>query len=158
MKRRQTKLQKFNDLANAIGQIRRGEKVKRIGCKDGSIRTHAMVSVDPKKLEHEVLADCLAWLKKHHIFCNRHDAGTFQNNRGQWGTYGIKNSGDIHGIINISGTDMYGIHFEIETKRGSGDTLSEGQQKRMKNVRNSGGLYFVCHGVEELIFCMRGII
>ena len=156
--KKQTKLQKFNDLANAIGQIRRGEPVKRIGAKDGSIRTHAVVPVDPKKLEHEVLADCLSWLKKHHVFCNRHDAGTFQNERGQWGCYGIINSGDIHGIINISGTDMYGIHFEIETKRGSGGRQSKGQQDRMKDVRDSGGLYFVCHGVEELEFCIRGII
>ncbi|MCK5615853.1 hypothetical protein KAR91_79045 [Candidatus Pacearchaeota archaeon] len=142
--KRQTKLQKYNDLANAIGQMRKGEPVKRIGTKDGSIRTHSVVPVDPKKLEHEVLADCLSWLKKHHVFCNRHDAGTFQNDRGQWGTYGIISAGDIIGI------GPHGIHFEIECKRGSGGTLSVGQQKRMKQVRSHNGLYFVCHGIEEL--------
>ena len=147
----QTKLQKFNDLANAIGQMRRGEPVKRIGTKDGSIRTHAVVPVDPKKLEHEVLADCLEWLKKHRVFCQRHDAGTFQNERGQWGTYGIINSGDIHGMLK----NNWGKHFEIETKRGSGGTLSVGQQKRMKDVRDAGGLYFICHGVSELAFFME---
>ncbi|GAG17050.1 unnamed protein product [marine sediment metagenome] len=105
-----------------------------------------MVPVDPKKLEHEVLADCLLWLKKHHIFCNRHDAGTFQNERGQYGTYGILNSGDIHGMLK----NNWGKHFEIETKRGSGGTLSKGQQKRMKDVRANDSLYFICHGVEEL--------
>ena len=141
----QTKLQKFNDLANAYHQIRRGEKVKRIGAKDGSIRTHAVVHIDYPGLEKRVLGDCLYWLKKHHIFHNRHDAGSFQNERGQWGTYGIKNSGDIHGMLKPDGR-----HFEIECKRGSGGRLSEGQQKRMKDVRKFGGLYFVVHGMEEL--------
>lgn len=149
MKRR-TKLQKFNDLANAIGQIRRGERVKRIGAKDGSIRTHPVVPVDPKKLEHEVLADCLSWLIEHRVFCNRHDAATLQNDRRQYGTYGIKGSGDIHGMLKQHG----GKHFEIETKRGSGGTLSEGQQKRMKEVRDNNGLYFVVHGVKELEYFM----
>lgn len=148
MTKRQTKAQKFNDLANAIGQIRRGEPVERIGAKDDSIQTHPVVHVDSKKLEHEVLADCLAWLKKHRVFCNRHDSGSFQNDRGQWGTYGIKNSGDIIGILRD------GQHFEIETKRGSGGTLSEGQQKRMKDVRDNNGLYFICHGVEEIEYFM----
>ena len=153
--KRQTKQQKFNDIANAIGQIRRGEKVKRIRTKDGSIPTHPVVSVDSKKLEHEVLADCLSWLKKHHIFCNRHDAGTFQNEFGQWGTYGIKGSGDIHGILKENEFHFGGKHFEIETKRGSGGRLSKGQQKRMKDVRDNDGLYFVVHGVFELEYYMR---
>lgn len=142
----QTRKQKFNDLANAVKQMREGKKVKRIGAKDGSIRTHPVVPVDSKKLEHEVLADCLTWLKKHHIMHNRHDAGTFQNSRGQYGTYGILGSGDIHGMLRHHG----GKHFEIETKRGSGGTLSEAQQKRMSKVRRNNALYFVCHGVEEL--------
>lgn len=141
----QTKFQKFNDLANAIGQIRRGEKVKRIGAKDGSITTYPVVPVDPKKLECEVLADCLSWLRKHHVFCNRHDAGTFQNERGQWATYGILGSGDIIGILKNSGR-----HFEIETKRGLGGRQSKGQQDRMRDVRDNSALYFIVHGVFEL--------
>jgi len=147
--KKQTKAQKFNDLANAIKQMREGKPVKRIGTKDGSIRTHPVVPVDPKKLEHEVLIDCLLWLRKHHVLCNRHDAATLQNDRGQYGTYGIKNSGDIHGMLKPDGR-----HFEIETKRGSGGSLSAGQQKRMKQVRDNGGLYFVVHGIEELEFLM----
>jgi len=147
----QTRKQKYNDLANAIGQIRRGEPVKRIGAKDGSIRTHAVVPVDPKKLEYEVLKDCMTWLSRLYIACNCHDAGTFQNERGQWGTYGIIGSGDIHGMLKRHG----GKHFEIECKRGSGGTLSEAQQKRMERVRRNNGLYFVCHGVEELEHFMR---
>lgn len=150
MAKRQTKLQKFNDLANAYHQIRRDEKVKRIGSKDGSITTHPMVPVDSKKLEREVLTDCLSWLKKHHVFCQRHDAGTFQNERGQWGTYGIINSGDIHGMLK----NNWGKHFEVETKRGSGGRQSKGQQQRMKDVRSNDALYFVVHGVEELEFLM----
>jgi len=150
--KRQTKAQKFNDLANAYHQMRRGEPVKRIGTKDGSIATHPVVPVDPKKLEHEVLTDCLAWLKKHHVFCNRHDSGSFQNDRGQWGTYGIKGAGDIIGILYKH--RLVGRHFEIECKRGSGGRLDIGQQKRLKDVHDNGGLYFVCHGVEELEFLM----
>ena len=146
MTKRQTRAQKYNDLANTIGQIRRGEPVKRIGAKDGSIRTHPVVPVNPNKFEHMVLADCLAWLKKHRVFCNRHDAGTFKNERGQWGTYGIIGSGDIHGSLR----HHHGKHFEIETKRGSGGQLSMGQQKRMKNARENNALYFVVHGLEEL--------
>jgi len=149
--KRQTRKQKFNDLANAIGQMCRGEPVKRIGTKDGSIRTHPVVPVDPKKLEHQVLFECLNWLIRLRIFCQRHDAATLQNDRGQYGTYGIKGSGDIHGMLKYHG----GKHFEIETKRGSGGTLSVGQQKRMRDVRNSNGLYFVVHGVEELEHFMR---
>lgn len=142
----QTRTQKYNDLANAVGQIRRGEPVKRIGAKDGSIQTHPVIPVDPKKLEHEVLADCLSWLKKHHVFYNRHDCGTFQNQFGQYGTYGIKGAGDIIGMLK----NNWGKHFEIETKRGSGGRQRKGQQDRMRNVRDNDGLYFVVHGIEEL--------
>ena len=146
MKHKQTKAQKCNDLANAIIQIRKGEKVKRIGRKDGSIATHPVVPVDPKKLECDVLDDCRDWLKKHHVMHDRHDAGTFQNNRGQWGSYGIIGSGDIHGMLK----NNWGKHFEIECKRGSGGTQSKGQQDRMRDVRVNNSLYFVVHGVEEL--------
>ncbi len=146
MKCQQTKLQKFNDLANAYHQIRRGEKVKRIGAKDGSIRTHAVVHIANPQLERIVLIQCLEWLHGHHIFCQRHDAGTFQNERGQYGTYGMLGAGDIIGMLKYHN----GKHFEIETKRGSGGTLNVGQQKRMKRVRDHGGLYFVVHGVQEL--------
>ena len=143
--KRQTKLQKFNDLANAIGQIRRGEPVKRIGAKDGSIRTHAVVPVRHPYPEKDVLHDCLVWLRRHHIMCNRHDSGSFQNERGQWGTYGIKGAGDIIGIIPPDG-----IHLEIECKAGKGGRLSKEQQKRNDDVICAGGFYFICHGTEEL--------
>jgi hypothetical protein len=148
--KRQTKQDKFRDLANAVKQINSGEKVRRIGARDGSIPTHPVVPVDVTKSEKVVLVECLAWLKKHHTMCNRHDAGTFQNDRGQWATYGIKNSGDIHGMLKHHG----GKHFEIEVKRGKGGRLSEGQQKRKRDVEYNNGLYLVVHGLEELIYYM----
>ena len=144
MTKRQTRKQKYNDLANVIGQIRRGEKVKRIGTKDGSIRTHPMVPVDSKKLEYEVKADCIEWLRKRHIFCNSHGCGSFINEHGQQRMYGIVNSGDIHGL------NKQGIHFELETKRGSGGRLSKGQQKRKQKIQKNNGIYLIIHGWQEL--------
>lgn len=152
--KRQTRAQKYNDLANAVKQMREGKPVKRIGRKDGSIVTKPVVPVRCPYPEKDVLHDCLVWLRRHHIFCNRHDAGTFQNSRGQWGAYGIKGSGDIHGMLKRHG----GKHFEIECKHGGGGHLSLDQQKRMRNVLANDSLYFICHGVEELAHFMRGYV
>jgi len=66
--------------------------------------------------------------------------------------YGIKHAGDIIGIL------PNGVHFEIETKRGKGGKLSKGQQERMADVRATGGVYLVVHGVNELEFLMKGLI
>lgn len=148
MKRR-TNAQQYSDYADAIRAIREGKKVKRAHAKDGSIATHPVVEVDPNLSEREILHQCKMWLQHHHIFHDRHDAGSFQNERGQWGTYGIKNSGDIHGMIGSHGT-----RFEIEVKRGSGGRLSLGQQKRMRNIRDNNGIYLMVHGVEELEYLM----
>ncbi|KKM95461.1 hypothetical protein LCGC14_1187910 [marine sediment metagenome] len=149
--KRQTKSDKFRDLANAVSQINNGEKVRRIGAKDGSIATHPVVPVDPTKSEKAVLAECLSWIQTQHVMRNRHDAGTFQNNRGQYGTYGILGSGDIHGMLRHHG----GKHFEIETKRGKGGRLSKDQQRRKVDVEYNNGLYFVVHGLPELIHYMQ---
>lgn len=149
--KRQTKAQKFNDIANAVHQIRAGEKVKRIGRKDGSIQTKPVVPCLDVP-EAVVKTDCISWLRKHHIFCNGHGCGTGQiGTTDQYYTYGIKDAGDIHGILRNYG----GKHFEIECKKGTGGRLSVGQRKRMKNVRDNHGLYFVVHGVEELAFYME---
>lgn len=142
--KRQTKAQKCSDLADAIKCINQGKPPKRSGAKDGSIATHPVVNVHFDYSEKIVLGECLAWLNRNHIFHNRHDSGSFQNNRGQWGTYGIKSAGDIIGLLPT------GQHFEIECKRGHGGRLLLGQQKRMRSIRANGGLYFVIHGVEEL--------
>ena len=140
---RQTKLQKYNDLANAIGQIRRGEPVKRIGAKDGSIRTHAVIDV-PDVLEKIVLQDCLEWLRKKGIICNRNNTGAGEMGTSGFYNYGIKNGGDIIGL------NKHGVHYELECKRGKGGLLSAGQQKRMQIIRESNGIYLVIHGWQEL--------
>ena len=127
--------------------------MKRSTYKDGSIPTKPVVPVDDRKLERDVKADCLGWLKIHRVFCNPHGCGSFLNEYGQRRMYGIKNSGDIHGMLRYDGR-----HFEIECKRGSGGRLSPGQQKRMKDVEENSGLYFVCHGVQELAYFMRDYV
>lgn len=141
--KKQSKQQKMNDLFDAYKCIREGKPVERSGSKDGSIPTHPVVPVLPLP-EKDVVKNCISWLRKRHIFCNRHDSGTFQNIRGQWGSYGIRNSGDIHGILRT------GIHFEIEAKKGKGGRLTLGQQKRMREVQENKGVYLVIHGIEEL--------
>jgi hypothetical protein len=149
MAKRQTKADKCRDLGNAVLQIRAGKKVKRIGARDGSIPTHPVVPVDPKKKEAEVLADCLRWLRENHVMHNRHDCGTLDSGYG-FATYGILGSGDIHGVLRFHD----GKHFEIECKRGKGGRLSKAQQKRKRDVEYNNGLYFVVHGVEEMFYYM----
>ncbi len=151
MTKRQTKTEKFRDLANAVNQIREGVSVHCVGARDGSIPTHPVVPVDPSLLEHAVLSDCLAWLKKHHVMHNRHDCGSGDMVGAGMAVYGIRFSGDIHGMLRHHN----GRHFEIETKRGKGGRLSKGQQKRRRKVRRNGGLYFVVHGLPELIHFMQ---
>ncbi len=141
--KRQTKADKFRDLANAVNQINNGEKVRRIGARDGSVPTRSTVNV-PDILEKFVLAKCLAWLKKRHIFCNRHDVGAGDIAGFGYATYGIKNAGDIIGLTKS------GVHFELEVKRGKGGRLSKGQQGRMENIRRNNGVYLVIHGIFEL--------
>lgn len=146
MPKRQTKAQKYNDLANTIGQIRAGKKVKRIGRKDGSIGTKPVVPC-PDALESVVKARCIEWLRKHHIMCNGHGCGAgVLEGAGYYAVYGIKDSGDIHGILK----HRNGQHFELECKQDKGGTLSAGQIRRMHKVRDNGGLYYVVHGVPEL--------
>lgn len=146
MTKKQTREQQYNDLANAIGQIRAGEKVKRVGRKDGSIGTKPVVPC-PDLPEHKVKAECISWLRKHHIMCNGHGCGAgVLNQVNYYAVYGIKDSGDIHGMLK----HRDGKHFELECKAGTGGTLSAGQIKRMKQVRENHALYFVVHGVPEL--------
>jgi len=152
MTKRRTKAQKCKDYFDAFKCIQGNEKVKREGSKDGSIPTHPVVPVISCLKEHDVLRDCLIWLRRRGIMCNRHDSGSFQNVHGDWGTYGIKGAGDIIGLSKT------GKHFELEIKRGSGGRLSSEQQRRMRRIRENCGLYFVIHGVEELEHYMGDLI
>ena len=143
MKKR-TRRQIYKDYAEAIAAMKANKPVKRSGAKDGSIPTHPMIPVSDLP-ESEVLKDCLKWLRKHGIVCNRNNTGSGQMGASGFYSYGIKGAGDIIGLCNGSGR-----HFEIECKRGRGGRLSEIQQKRMKNIRDSYGIYLVIHGIEEL--------
>lgn len=152
MKKR-TRKQQYSDYADTVKAMKEGKPVKRSRAKDGSVATHPIVELNyPNLSEKVVLHLCRMWLQQHHIFHDRHDAGTFQNERGQWGTYGIKGAGDIIGLLPT------GQHFEIEVKRGKGGRLSLGQQKRMRDIRTNNGYYFVCHGVEELEYYFKDLI
>lgn len=154
MAKKQTKAQKFNDLANAFHQIRAGEPVKRIGAKDGSISTHPVVPC-PDLPEHQVKIDCISWLRKHHIMCNGHGCGSgVLGNEGGYATYGIPNSGDIHGMLR----NCDGRHFELECKCGNGGRWSAGQQKRCRQVTENNGLYLVIHGVPELEYYFKNLM
>lgn len=149
--KRQTKDDKFRDLHDAYKCLKAGQPVKRSGAKDGSIATHPVVSM-PDYLESTVLHMCLQWLKGAGILCNRNNTGAGQMGTSGFYSYGIKNGGDIIGLLST------GQHFEIECKRGKGGRLSKGQQQRMRDVRINNGLYFVIHGVSELEFYFGKLI
>lgn len=144
------KKQKLDNCYEAYHHAKHGTRPTR-KAKDGSIPTHPVVPV-PELPERDVLKGCMEWLKSHRIFCNRHDCGAGNISGVGYATYGIKGGGDIMGIL------PDGRHLEIETKRGKGGRQSAGQQKRMTDVRATGGVYLVCHGVVELEFLMKGLI
>ncbi len=146
-----TKADKIDDCFTAFECIRDGKPVKRSGAKDGSIATKSVVPV-PDLLESQVMVLCKNWLKQHRIMCNRNNTGTGQIGISGVYSYGIKDGGDLIGLL------PSGTHFEIELKRGRGGRLSKGQQKRMQDVRANNGLYFVVHGVEELIYYFKGLV
>ncbi len=145
-----TKKQKLDNCYEAYHHVKHGTRPTR-KARDGSIPTHPVVPV-PGLSERDVLWQCLDWLIEHRIFCDRHDCGAGNVSGAGYATYGIRDSGDIHGIL------PNGIHFEIETKRGKGGRQSAGQQKRMVDVRATNGVYLVVHGVAELEFLMKGLI
>lgn len=150
MKKR-TKAQKHKDYFDAYKAIREGKPVKREGTKDGSITTHPVISVLDLR-EGQVLANCLMWLRKHNILCNRNNVGAGEMGGSGYYSYGIRGAGDIIGLLKT------GQHFEIECKRGLGGRLSLEQQKRMRQIRENNGLYFVVHGLNELEFYFKDLI
>lgn len=147
--KKKTKTQKLHEAWLIYDAKKHGQKPKRPAA-DGSIATHPIVPV-PDLPESEVLAQCLKWLKARRIFCDRHDVGTGDLGYG-YAQYGIKGAGDIIGIL------PNGRHFEIEIKAGKGGRLSTGQQKRMRDVRATGGVYLIVHGVFELESLMGCLI
>ena len=120
---------------------RTGKPLEKVR-KDGSIATKPVVYCFPYS-ERVVVTDCIHWLTRHRIFCNRHDVGAGNFGAG-YATYGIKGAGDIIGLL------PDGTHFELECKKGVGGRLSKGQQKRMEDIRNNNGIYLVIHGIPEI--------
>jgi hypothetical protein len=149
---RYSKQDQFDDIATSYHQVQHGEMPHRVGAKDGSIATHPVVSCYITQPESEVLTDCLGWLKRHKVFCNR-----LNNGKGDFGsgfaTYGIIGAGDIIGLLPKTGQ-----HFEIECKAGIGGRLGVKQQERMARIRENNGIYLVIHGLPELEVFMKGLI
>lgn len=151
MPKKRTKAQKNQDFFDAFKCIQKGTRVKRSRAKDGSIPTHPVVEVMPLK-EKDVLAQCLTWLRMKGIIANRNNVGSGQMGESGFYSYGIKNGGDIIGLL------PHGRHLEVECKAGKGGRLSAGQQQRMKDILGHNGLYFVIHGIEELKYFMKGYV
>ena len=152
MTKHRSKADKIGDCFIAFKCIKEGRPVKRDGAKDGSVPTHPVVPV-PDLPETDVKAACLKWLKHRGVFCDGHDCGSGNFGFG-YATYGIKNSGDVHGILKYQN----GKHFELELKKGTGGRQSKGQQKRMRDVRANNGYYFIVHGIPELEHYMGGLL
>ena len=142
--KKQTRAQKCSDYADAFRCIKEGKPVKRAHSKDGSIPTYPVVEVQHPYLEKYVLHDCLQWLCREGILCDRNNVGAGQIGESGYYTYGIKNAGDIIGLL------QNGQNFEIECKPSGGGRLSLGQQKRMKKIRENNGIYLIIHGIREL--------
>ncbi|HDY89736.1 MAG TPA: hypothetical protein ENH82_16680 [bacterium] len=150
--KKQTRAQKCSDYADAFKCIKEGKPVKRLHSKDRSIPTHPIVEVRHPYPEKDVLHDCLVWLRREGILCDRNNVGAGQIGESGYYSYGIKDAGDIIGLL------QNGQHFEIECKRSGGGRLSYGQQKRMKKIRENNGLYFVIHGIAELEYYFKDIV
>ncbi len=144
-----TKNQKLAEAHTAYAHAKAGTKPSR-GAKDGSIATRPVVPCpDLPELGKGGVQDlCYNWLKARRVFCNTHACGSGPGHA----IYGIKHSGDIHGIL------PDGRHFEIECKRGKGGRLKAGQQEREIAVWVAGGLYYTVHGIPEMEHYFEGLI
>lgn len=148
---RRSKSDQFDDIATAYHQVTHGEMPHRVGAKDGSIATHPVVLCSPLP-EGEVLAQCLSWLKRHKVFCNRLNNGAGDFGKG-YAKYGIEGAGDILGTLPRSG-----VHFEVEVKAGYGGRLSLEQQERQQAAFHNNWAYFIVHGLPELEYYFKGLI
>ena len=150
-----TSRDKKRDYYDAYKCIREGQKVKRSGRKDGSIKTIPTV-LCPDVPERDVLKSCMNALKRLGLVHNRNNvgAGAINGRDGEhsYFSYGMKSAGDIVGLFKS------GIHFEVEAKRGRGGTLSYAQQKRMQQIRESNGVYIVAHSAEEMLVQMENYL
>ena len=144
-----SKKDRLAEAHTAYTAAKAGTKPHR-GTKNGSIPTHPVVPCPglPELGKGGVQDLCYKWLLARRILCNTHACGRGPNNA----IYGIKHSGDIHGYL------PDGRGFEIECKRGKGGHQTKGQQERMWSVLETGGLYFVVHGIPEMEHYFKGLI
>lgn len=133
--KKHTKTEQYAAIAHIVMH---GAKQKR---KDGSVKTVPVLKTDQS--EHQVLAECMSWLRRRNIIADRNNVGMFETGSGPR-RFGIKDAGDIIGLL------PSGKHLEIECKRGSGGRLSVEQQKRQQRIIESRGIYLVIHSVAEL--------
>ena len=145
MTKKQTKQDKIRDLYTVFKCLKENRPVRRSGRKDGGIPTHPTLPC-ANAPEAIVLKNCLRALKQLGLVHDRNNVGTgFIGGGGQMYSFGIKNAGDIIGAF------RNGVHFEIECKHGKGGILSSGQQKRMKEIRDSNCVYIVAHSAAEML-------
>lgn len=141
--KKQTKQQLGKGIIDMIHAKEAGQKFKP-GRRDGGTATKPAIPVDKTKSEAMVLKECISWLKRRRIVCDRMNVGAGQIGMSGFRTYGIKGAGDIIGLT------QQGIHFEIEVKRGKGGVLSLNQHIRKEKILANGGIYLIIHGVAEL--------
>jgi len=148
MTKKQTKADKLRDQFDAFKCLQAGAKPKRSCNKDGSVSVKPFLNVPPYP-ESTVLKQCLEFLSRHGIMCDRNNIGSGSVGTSGFYSYGIKGGGDIFAIL------PGGIHCEIECKSGKGGSWSRIQQERKVKVERAGGIYWLVCGVEELESCIN---
>ncbi|KKN71946.1 hypothetical protein LCGC14_0415920 [marine sediment metagenome] len=138
---------KYHELFDAFKEATGTPKTGR---KDDSIGTKPTIPC-PDVPESVVLKNCLEWLHKRGIVCDRNNTGLIDVRGGKM-LFGIKGAGDIVGCL------PSGRHFEIEVKRGRGGSLSSGQQKRKRKIMSNNGVYLIVHSVGELEKLLMSIL
>jgi hypothetical protein len=149
---KRTVAQKIGDCFAAFKCIKENRPVKREGTKDGSVATKPIFDDMPDIPESEVLKECLTWLKSHGILAWRNNTGSGTLGISGFYHYGITDGGDIIGCL------PNGKHFEIEAKAGKGGRWIVGQQIRSVEIKENQGLYFLVHGLQELVYYFEDLI
>ena len=75
--KKQTKQRLGEGIVGMIHAKKTGEKFKP-GRKDGGIATKPVVPVDKTKSEAVVLKECISWLRRRQIICDRMNVGAGQ--------------------------------------------------------------------------------
>ena len=106
--------------------------------------------------EANVLADCLRYLNKvDGIWAWRRSVGAAMT-RGGWITYGQPGMSDIEGIVSVPGTNLVGVHLEVETKK-TGEKPTPKQAAWLLAILHHGGVALWCTSAAELDYKLRKI-